>query len=403
MKRILLLSLLIAWFATTHAQWSNTTNQFYDSLDMPVAQAMYDQKNPLVVKSEPDGGYFVIWEDYRNGVGNSNCDIYAQKYDKDGHVLWATNGVPVATGAAPDQQYSNISNGTVNYTNYMSVSHAATDGKGGFYITWQNYLGSPISSYGVYLQHIRSDGSQAFATEGYGLALPTTSSLRYTQPQLIADENGGFFIGYLLTNSGFNGSVAQVMLYGYKDEGGRLKFNGGGYMSGVVNFNSIMNNYRFCAASGIGGYTNSPFTTGGFFTASSFNIFPDGQGGCGVAMVLSGSGERNFPAFNELCRVKKDTRVSRASDGERFYKKDSLVALYSVLIEQRKVDCSDVTGAPPGSVVEASLFDVQRQGAQNLLASKRIYGAVFDDLYPGSGKYYDNYLNYGIEKINATV
>lgn len=403
MKRILLLSLLIAAFATVHAQWSNTTNQFYDSLDMPVSRLANDQRNPLVVKSESDGGYFVIWEDFRNGVGLANCDIYAQKYDKDGHAVWAANGVPVATGEAPDQQYFNVTNGTVNYPNYQSVSHAASDGNGGFYITWQGYLNSPISSYGVYLQHIRSDGSRVFAAEGYGLALPASSSQRYSQPQLISDGYGGFFIGYLMTNNGYNGSIAQVMLFCYKDEGGQLKRNGWGFMSSVVNFSNILNSYRFCPTSGIGGYNSSPTQTGGYFTASGFKIFPDGQGGCGVVMVLSNGGEKNFPAFNQLCRIKKDTHVTTVFDGEKFYRKDSLVALYSAFIEPRQVDCSDVTGAPPGSVVITTLYDVQRQGAQNLLASKRTAGEVYDNLYPGSGKYYDNYLSYGIEKINATV
>ena len=154
-----------------------------------------------LLKVIPDGGYFIIWEDARNA--NGNWDIYAQKYDKDGHSLWATNGVPVATGDAPDQQYSYISNGVVNYYNYQSVSHAASDGNGGFYITWQIYLASPISNYGVYVQHVRSDGSRVFADDGYGLAIPANSTQKYIQPQLVGDGNGGFFIGYMTNNTSF--------------------------------------------------------------------------------------------------------------------------------------------------------------------------------------------------------
>ena len=400
MKRALLLTLLLAGFTAANAQWSNTSNQFYDSLDMPVALAAYEQQNPLVVKSESDGGYFVIWEDMRNGVGN--WDIYAQKYDRDGRVLWALNGVPVATGTAPDQQYSNVSNGTASYTNYKTVSHAASDGNGGFYLTWQAYLNAPIGSYGVYLQHIRSDGSRVFANEGHPLAVPSANSLRYTQPQLIADGNGGFFIGYLRSNSSFNGTVAQTMVYCYKDEGGVLKSRGGGLMSGVVNYYNNLNNYRFCATSAIGGYTSSPGANNGFVSTNSFKIFADGQGGCGVVMSLAASGERNFPAFNQLCRVKRDIQVSTLFDGNRFYKKDSLVVLHSAFIEERRVDCTDAQ-APPGSIVLVNLYDVQRQGAKNLLASRNNDRGEFDDLYPGSGKYNSAYTNYAIEKINATM
>ncbi len=293
MKLFFTLSCLLVLNAALQAQWSNTTNQFYDSLDMPVARAASDQKNPLVIKSDPDGGYFVIWEDSRNA--NGNWDIYAQKYDKDGNRLWAINGVPVVTGDAPDQQYSSISNGVVNYYNYQNVSHAASDGNGGFYITWQIYLASPISNYGVFVQHVRSDGSRAFAPDGYGLAIPTVSSTRYTQPQLIADGNGGFFIGYMTTNTSFYGSVAVVTVYCYKDEGGVLKFYGGGVMSDMVNYYGAGNNYRFCAQSGTGGYTSIPVSGPTYATTNSFKIFPDGQGGCGVVMVEAPPAKSVFP------------------------------------------------------------------------------------------------------------
>ncbi len=400
MKKAILFALLIVEAATTNAQWSNTTNQFYDSLDMPVAQAASDQKNPLVVKSEPDGGYFVIWEDSRNANGNS--DIYAQKFDKDGHSIWAKNGVPVVTGNAPDQQYSNISNGVVNYYNYQNVSHAASDGNGGFYITWQIYLASPVSSYGVFVQHVRSNGTRAFADDGYGLAIPSGTSQKYTQPQLIGDGNGGFFIGYTTTNTSYYGSVAVVTVYCYKDEGGVLKSYGGGVMSDLVDYYGSGNQYRFCPASGTGGYISIPISGVRFATTNSFKIFPDGQGGCGVVMVEAPTGEKVFPAFDQLCRVKKNSYVQTAENDVRFYKKDSVVQLYSADVRNVQIDCVD-SGAPPGTVFVASLYTVFNQGVQNLLASRGGGVDVYDPLYIGSGKFNDAYTNYAIEKINATV
>ena len=348
MKKTILFTLLMAGVATGNAQWSNTTNQFYDSLDMPVARAASDQKNPLVIKSQPDGGYFVIWEDSRSA--NGNWDIYAQKYDKDGHSLWAANGVAVATGDAPDQQYSNISNGVVNYINYQSVSHAASDGNGGFYITWQVYLASPISNYGVFVQHVRSDGSRVFASDGYGLAIPTGSTQGYTQPQLIADGNGGFFIGYLSRgNSGYN----RVMAYCYKDEGGTLKRYGGG----------LMHEYeKLVSQSGPG--KCGPYTTFdpiSYIEAESFFIFPDGQGGCGVVMALKTNSEEEYPALNRLARVKKDCHVTKdvrvALDGDRwserrefFYKKDTVVTVYQLSTYSQTINCKVLVNdpVPPG-------------------------------------------------------
>ena len=402
MKKVILFTLLIARVATGNAQWSNTTNQFYDSLDMPVARDASDQKNPIIIKSEPDGGYFVIWEDFRNANGNS--DIYAQKYDKDGHSLWATNGVPVATGDAPDQQYSNISNGVVNYYNYQNVSHAASDGNGGFYITWQIYLASPISSYGVFVQHVRSDGSRVFASDGYGLAIPTVPTQQYTQPQLIADGNGGFFIGYMTTNTSFYGSVALVTVYCFKDEGGVLKFYGGGVMSDLVNYYGAGNDYRFCPANGTGGYISIPVSGPTYATTNGFKIFPDGQGGCGVVMVEAPSGEKLFPAFDQLCRVKKDSYVQTQQNGIRFYKKDSVVQLYSADVRQVRVDCAEGNCPTPGGCIQIlNLYTVFTQGVKNLLASRGGDQNLYDPIYPGSGKYNDAYTNYAIEKINAAV
>src|SRR5882757_9939962 len=264
MKQIFTLFFLVAILSTSaRAQWSNTTNQFYDSLDIPVAQAANDQKNPLVVKSESDGGYFVIWEDFRIA---GNGDIYAQKYDKNGKRLWAVNGVPVATGT-DNQQYSSISNGTVNYVNYLNASHAASDGAGGFYIAWEPYR----SYYGVYVQHIKSDGSRVFADDGYPLAV--ASNISYTQPPLIADGNGGFFIGYLdRGNNGYN----HVMAYCYKDEGGTLKRYGGGAMH---EYKKLISESAQCGL-------HTTFDPISYIDAESFFIFPDGQGGCGVVMAL---------------------------------------------------------------------------------------------------------------------
>lgn len=191
MKKILLSVLLITGFAKSYAQWSNTTNQFIDSLDMPVVQMANDQKNPLVFKSEPDGGYIVVWEDNRAG----NTDIYAQKYDKNGNRIWALNGVPVATGT-DHQNYSTITNAQSSSSAYRNVGHAATDEAGGFYIAF-----TTSDHNDVYVQHIKSDGSRAFANEGYPVAVHTAANQPYyAQPQLIADGRGGFFIGYYVRN-----------------------------------------------------------------------------------------------------------------------------------------------------------------------------------------------------------
>ena len=67
MKKIFTI-VLSATVSIASAQWSNTDNNFYDTLHTPVSSALLTQKNPIIVTSYPDNGYFVIWEDERNSA-----------------------------------------------------------------------------------------------------------------------------------------------------------------------------------------------------------------------------------------------------------------------------------------------------------------------------------------------
>ena len=86
--KLFLTIVLSAWITVASAQWSNTTNNFTDSLHMPVSVAAASQRNPIILTSYPDGGYFVIWEDDRNYAA-TKTDIYAQKFDNAGNRMWA--------------------------------------------------------------------------------------------------------------------------------------------------------------------------------------------------------------------------------------------------------------------------------------------------------------------------
>src|ERR1700709_2553187 len=98
MKHLFLLLCFCVLLATINAQWSNKTNYFADSLHMPVCTDVQTQQHPLTIRSYPDGGYIVFWEDNRN-TASTKQDIYAQKYDKNGKRLWKLNGIPVVKGA----------------------------------------------------------------------------------------------------------------------------------------------------------------------------------------------------------------------------------------------------------------------------------------------------------------
>ncbi len=326
------LALLLLPCTVTHAQWSDSSNYFSDSLHMLVSQGIWEQQKPVVVKSYPDGGYIVIWQDMRS----SNNDLYAQKIGRDGNMLWTANGVPVATGPG-NQQYTRIAN-----LDYRNFSVACTDSAGGFYITWEDEV--QIGSYNysrVSVQHVRNDGTRVFADEGYVVANPQANpDVQYTRPQLIADGNKGFFIGFNRVG-GFG--VIDLMVYCMREENGVLKHYGGGQMD--------MN--------GVNKEEGSPCGPRNYIDYSdvrvmSFFIYPDLQGGCNVVMGIEKNSQSMVTAFNKLCRVKKDSKVTvlRRSGSdiantvvtEKFYKKDSVVQLYSFTSFFNTVTCR---GGPP--------------------------------------------------------
>lgn len=110
MRRNMMLILLLAALANmASGQWqANGT---------AICTATNAQSWPTIA-SDGAGGAFIAWQDYRNG----NYDIYAQRVDSLGHILWNLNGVPVCTTAG--SQSSQLLIG---------------DGHGGAIIIWSDY------------------------------------------------------------------------------------------------------------------------------------------------------------------------------------------------------------------------------------------------------------------------
>lgn len=395
MKHLFTFILFCLLSIPSNAQWSNLTNLFYDSLDMRVAQAANEQKNPLVIKSESDGGYFIVWEDYRNDV--NRADIYAQKYDKNGNRQWTDNGVPVATGVSA-QRYSDIylnGSGGSNY-GYREVSHGCGDKAGGLYIAWHDYVS--IGSYEyrrVSVQHITNSGKAVFGNGGFVIASPdATTNNEYSIPQLIADQQGGFFIGY--GQSKLQSSFYNVFVYGYKEAGGTLVRYGGDTMN---------NNY----------------------SAKSFKLITDGQGGCGVAMKIEMNAQQDMIAFTQLCRIKKDSKtVNKIERGFDVQWETSWLEDWfgdqSTLLPWHAVYDTIHTNDPYGYVeksvggsdaadyyVDAYLDSLKKHGLSYpgyLIAEK--YQWKYDTTIYSKGSIiplnYGNLLNstvYGIERVNA--
>jgi len=109
-------------------------NYLWDPDGIPICTTPGIQSGPAVIKADANS-VLLVWADPRN-----SGDIYAQKSDSSGSVLWAPDGVPVCS--APLRQYN---------------SQAVSDGSGGGLAAWID-LRDPS---GIYAQRILSNGHTA--------------------------------------------------------------------------------------------------------------------------------------------------------------------------------------------------------------------------------------------------
>lgn len=194
------------------------------------------KQNPSIAECS-DGTFVIVWEDARNGY----LDIYAQKVDRNGEILWGENGVAVCTAPKNQsfpqialveknniivvwQDYRNIysdiyaqkldGNGIPLWENDgISICKAdanqmapklAPDGSGGAIITWHDYRGGKGED--IYAQKVRENGSLAWKENG--IAVCTAEGTQW-YPKIISDDSGGAIIVWDDKRSDFYDIYAQ--------------------------------------------------------------------------------------------------------------------------------------------------------------------------------------------------
>lgn len=205
-----------------------------------ICDAALSQLTPDIV-SDGAGGAIIAWTDTRDG----NNDIYVQRIDSSGTVLWAANGVALTTDTSnqadpkvtSDGQHGAIvtwnqnlggfppntkilaqrvdASGTPLWSAPVAVSGKlrycnapviASDGDGGAYIAYA-YFDRP--EYDVYAQRIDANGAVLWAANGVAIANPSGTQ---DSPVIIADGAGNAFIAYLDWHSGAIPDVNLVVL-----------------------------------------------------------------------------------------------------------------------------------------------------------------------------------------------
>lgn len=152
---------IIAWidhrnstitFKDIYAQRVDSSGSVLWTTDgVPICQATENQEFP-VITSDGTGGAFIAWLDQRDMMRNRNVGIYAQRVDEYGNPLWVHDGIPIVLEyITPGSQES------------ASVSRPAiaSDGAGGFIATCSvgKVIGGTHTDYWIAAVQVNSDGS----------------------------------------------------------------------------------------------------------------------------------------------------------------------------------------------------------------------------------------------------
>ena len=152
---------------------SSTGSVIWDVNGTEICTTNESQSVPQIT-SDGAGGAIITWTDFRNG---NNYDIYAQKINSTGSVIWDVNGTEICTEGG-NQIFSKI----------------ISDGTGGAIITWED-------SRGIYAQRINSTGDIQWIING--VAICTAENIQW-QPQITSDGAGGAIITWTDYRSGTN-------------------------------------------------------------------------------------------------------------------------------------------------------------------------------------------------------
>ena len=149
----------------------------------PVCTAVDFQLDPRLV-SDGSGGAIVTWKDYRSGIEH---DIYTQRVDGSGNVLWTTNGVAICT-ATDDQSDLEI----------------ATDGAGGAILAWRDLRSGTAND--IYAQRVNGSGSALWTADGVAIC---SAAVDQIGPQVASDGLGGAIIAWRDLRSGLGDIYAR--------------------------------------------------------------------------------------------------------------------------------------------------------------------------------------------------
>jgi len=145
-----------------------------------------------ITRSGPD--FIIAWEDERLMPGFT--DIFAQKIDINGVAMWPLGGVPVCV----DNMIS------------QGLPQVCEDGAGGAFITWFDDRSAVAPDNDIYAEWINAAGVPAMPPTGMLVsASPWSVGTQQTNPVICSDAMGGAIIAYESTMANATGIYSQAL------------------------------------------------------------------------------------------------------------------------------------------------------------------------------------------------
>ena len=161
---------------------SNTGSRLWGVNDaivsvQPFNQSVYSDDLPLPRKSmvtDSAGGFIIVYAD-NQGNNDDNPNLFAQRLNNNGNILFAAAGVPVS-GALPG---------------YKTYVHLANDGASGVVAAWADYdEGSGF----VRAQRITAVGAVSWGTNGVVVSPAADKDFNRTRTSMTTDGTGNYIV-----------------------------------------------------------------------------------------------------------------------------------------------------------------------------------------------------------------
>ena len=143
-----------------------------------------DNQTLTDIISDDSNGVIIVWDDHRSGTNN---DVYAQRIDGSGTALWTPGGVVVCS-TSDDQSGAKI----------------VEDGSNGGIFEWDDLRSG---KYGIYAQKLNSSGAAQWTSNGVVIDTMGGNQFSALGADIASDDNGGAIITWADMRNGSDRNV----------------------------------------------------------------------------------------------------------------------------------------------------------------------------------------------------